>query len=173
MVIRGDIKVAPNNYVFERTAPSDLVALSRLINKGISSTAESRRRSIALLDGSKALDFVSLKFERCREQTSFQKNLFPERRWTMKDLRICISASIFLLALNLALAPILWAQARIPAKDSSSQVELDSLIETAMMQWEVPGLAVVVVKGGETVLLEGYGTRILGESLDVDADTYL
>ena len=89
----------------------------------------------------------------------------------MKDVKICIIATVFLL--TLALAPILGAQARLPAKDSSSQVELDSLIEAAMKQWEVPGLAIVVVKGDKTVLLEGYGTRILGQSLEIDADTYL
>ncbi len=89
----------------------------------------------------------------------------------MKDLRICIIASIFLPAL--ALAPILWAQARIPAKESSSQVELDSSIENAMEQWQVPGLAVVVVKGGKTVLLKGYGTRTHGGDLEINGKTYL
>ena len=50
---------------------------------------------------------------------------------------------------------------------------LDASIERAMEQWQIPGLAVVVVKDGETVLMKGYGTREFGKDLPVDEKTYL
>ncbi len=52
-------------------------------------------------------------------------------------------------------------------------VLLDTLIQTAMAEWEIPGLAVIVVKNGRTVLMKGYGARVLGTSLPIDAETYL
>ena len=53
-----------------------------------------------------------------------------------------------------------------------SDENLDSMIEAAMKRWEVPGLAVVVVRGDE-VILKGYGTRVQGQSASIDADTFL
>ena len=50
---------------------------------------------------------------------------------------------------------------------------LDANIEQAMKQWQVPGLAVVVVRDGETVLMRGYGSREAGKDLPIDEDTYL
>jgi len=87
----------------------------------------------------------------------------------MNDKRHYTIAGIFLLSLALTLL----SPACIPEDESSSEEVLDSRIESAMGQWEVPGLAVVVVTEGEIVFLKGYGIRILGESLDIDADTYL
>ncbi len=42
-----------------------------------------------------------------------------------------------------------------------------------MKQWQVPGLAVVAVKDGETVLMRGFGTREAGKELLIDDKTYL
>jgi CubicO group peptidase (beta-lactamase class C family) len=56
------------------------------------------------------------------------------------------------------------------AKDAS---ELDRNVASAMARWQVPGLAVVVVKDGQTVLMRGYGTRQYGSELEIDKDTYL
>lgn len=50
---------------------------------------------------------------------------------------------------------------------------LDDKIEQAMQQWQVPGLAVVVVKDGEAVLMKGYGTREAGKDLPINNKTYL
>ena len=50
---------------------------------------------------------------------------------------------------------------------------LDTSIEQAMRQWQIPGLAVVVVKDGETVRMQGYGAREFGKDLPVDEKTYL
>src|ERR1051326_9086050 len=48
---------------------------------------------------------------------------------------------------------------------------LDAYVEQAMKTFEVPGIAVAVVKDGEVVLAKGYGVRKLGESAPVDAHT--
>jgi hypothetical protein len=46
--------------------------------------------------------------------------------------------------------------------------DLDDYIRKSMAEWQVPGLAVVVVKGDETVLMKGYGTRVVSEDLEID-----
>ena len=55
-----------------------------------------------------------------------------------------------------------------------SQVDVDKLdryIEKAREAWDVPGLAVAVVKDGEVVLSQGYGVKELGKKDKVDANT--
>ena len=49
--------------------------------------------------------------------------------------------------------------------------DLDSYVAAAMRTFEVPGLAVAVVKDGEVVLTRGYGVRRLGETAPVDERT--
>jgi CubicO group peptidase (beta-lactamase class C family) len=48
---------------------------------------------------------------------------------------------------------------------------LDSLIEEAMTQWQVPGLAIAVVQGDEVIKLQAYGTRDIDRRLPVTTDT--
>ena len=48
---------------------------------------------------------------------------------------------------------------------------LDEYIREVMETFEVPGLALAIVKDGEVVLSEGYGVRRLGEPTPVDAHT--
>src|SRR3974390_3152083 len=48
---------------------------------------------------------------------------------------------------------------------------LDAYIEKARAEWQVPGLAVAVVKDGRVVLAKGYGVKQLGGREQVDADT--
>ena len=55
---------------------------------------------------------------------------------------------------------------------SDPNIGLDSRIINSMARWEVPGVAVVVVTG-DTVLMKGYGSRILGTSKPVNTETYL
>jgi CubicO group peptidase (beta-lactamase class C family) len=47
----------------------------------------------------------------------------------------------------------------------------DAVIADAMRTFEVPGMAVAVVKDGATVLAKGYGVRRLGDPTPVDART--
>jgi CubicO group peptidase (beta-lactamase class C family) len=48
---------------------------------------------------------------------------------------------------------------------------LDAYVECAMQKWQVPGLAIAVVKDGEMVLARGYGVRTLRQDEKVTADT--
>jgi len=49
--------------------------------------------------------------------------------------------------------------------------DLDEYIQRAMKTFDVPGVAVAVVKDGQVVLAKGYGVRRLGESASVDPHT--
>lgn len=49
--------------------------------------------------------------------------------------------------------------------------DLDRWVARAMRTFEVPGLAVAIVKDGETVVTKGYGVRRLGEPEPVDEHT--
>ena len=49
--------------------------------------------------------------------------------------------------------------------------QLDAFIAEAQREWPVPGLAVAIVKDGETVLEKGYGLREFGGADPVDAHT--
>src|SRR5262245_57346661 len=48
---------------------------------------------------------------------------------------------------------------------------LDPYVHEAMKKWEVPGLAIAVVKDGKVVLARGYGVCELGTDRKVTADT--
>ena len=49
----------------------------------------------------------------------------------------------------------------------------DDYVNTAVREWDVPGLAVSVVKDGKVVFSKGYGVRKVGESAPVDEHTLL
>lgn len=49
--------------------------------------------------------------------------------------------------------------------------KLDAYIEQSRQQWEVPGLSVAVVKGGEVILSKGYGVKSLDGARAVDENT--
>ena len=48
---------------------------------------------------------------------------------------------------------------------------MDPYIRQALEKWEVPGLAIAVVKDGETVLSRGYGVCEVGTDRKVTAET--
>lgn len=48
---------------------------------------------------------------------------------------------------------------------------LDKYIERGMKQWQIPGLAIAIVKDGKVVLMKGYGVRELGKEDKVDENT--
>jgi CubicO group peptidase (beta-lactamase class C family) len=48
---------------------------------------------------------------------------------------------------------------------------LDDYVEAARNEWQVPGLAIAIVKDGESVLTRGYGVRKVGGDHAVDAET--
>ncbi|MEZ5041071.1 MAG: serine hydrolase [Saprospiraceae bacterium] len=59
----------------------------------------------------------------------------------------------------------------IGQSDQAIITALDNYIEGARQQWEVPGLAVAIVKNGEVLLAKGYGVRSLTSEQKVDTKT--
>lgn len=57
------------------------------------------------------------------------------------------------------------------AQPSFVKDSLDAYIQRGLRDWDVPGLAVVVVKDGKTVVLKGYGVRDIQTKEPVNADT--
>jgi CubicO group peptidase (beta-lactamase class C family) len=53
----------------------------------------------------------------------------------------------------------------------NSTARFDALVERGRADWNVPGLAVAVVRDGKVLLAKGYGVRELGKPGAVDADT--
>ncbi len=61
--------------------------------------------------------------------------------------------------------------AQSPAPSASPPRDIDAWVTRAMQTFEVPGLALAIVKDDAVVLAKGYGVRKLGESTPVDART--
>lgn len=60
----------------------------------------------------------------------------------------------------------------VPARAAEPTPEaVDALAEAALKEFRVPGAAVVVVRGDQTVILKGYGVRAIGGNAPVTADT--
>jgi CubicO group peptidase (beta-lactamase class C family) len=57
------------------------------------------------------------------------------------------------------------------AGSAGAQTDVDPVVERARQAFEVPGIAVAVVKDGRVVLAKGYGVRKLGESAPVTPRT--
>ncbi|MGA8213895.1 MAG: serine hydrolase [Candidatus Sulfotelmatobacter sp.] len=72
--------------------------------------------------------------------------------------------SRLVVAVFVASAGSLWAQAAPPA-------DLDSYVANSMRTFDVPGMAVAIVKDGKIVLSRGYGVRKLGDATPVDEHT--
>lgn len=68
----------------------------------------------------------------------------------------------------IAFAAVLW---NVPALAAPPLADLDAYVRQTMQQWQVPGMAVAVVKDGKVVLARGYGVRELGKPDKVDADS--
>lgn len=90
----------------------------------------------------------------------------------MKNIRSILSYC--LLPIAYCLLPVacclfsLFSFAQTPSFITDS---LDSYIERGMKQWQVPGLAIAIVKDGKVVLAKGYGVRELGKNDKVDENT--
>ena len=69
----------------------------------------------------------------------------------------------------LVVASVLWVAAA--GQTVATRPDVDTLAARALRTFEVPGLALAVVKDGEVVVAKGYGVRQLGEPAPVDAQT--
>src|SRR3954451_7358028 len=67
-------------------------------------------------------------------------------------------------------AAVLFAAALCPAQNGGYDY-LDRVVESARKEFDVPGIAVAIVKDGDVVLAKGYGIRKLGESAPVTAQS--
>jgi CubicO group peptidase (beta-lactamase class C family) len=71
---------------------------------------------------------------------------------------------IFVLVFFVVTAAAVRAQNGLPA-------DLDDYAARAMKTFDVPGMALAIVKDGKVVVAKGYGVRKLGEATPVDANT--
>lgn len=77
----------------------------------------------------------------------------------------------FAIPIELGAVPPEDSIALAPDGVEKALASLPSIIEETMKHSGVPGMAVAVVHGGETVFARGYGVRELGKDAPVDADT--
>ena len=68
---------------------------------------------------------------------------------------------------------VLWLGAPFRAQTlpSAPPPDLDAYVQRVMRGFDVPGLALSIVRNGEVVVAKGYGVRRLGEPTAVDAQT--
>lgn len=76
--------------------------------------------------------------------------------------------TLIILCLAVFIFPVQAVQAE---EETNPLAGLDGYIEKGMADWELPGMALAVVKGDEILLMKGYGTRETGKDLPVDAHT--
>jgi CubicO group peptidase (beta-lactamase class C family) len=63
------------------------------------------------------------------------------------------------------------ALAQVALAQNGSLNGFDDYVQKAMKEWEVPGVAIAIVKGDQIVLAKGYGVRKIGEPAVVDEHT--
>ena len=67
---------------------------------------------------------------------------------------------------------LLCLSASFPAfARNAPPVDLDPYVARSMQTYQVPGIAIAIVKDGKVVLQKGYGVRKLGDPARVDANT--
>lgn len=77
----------------------------------------------------------------------------------------------FSIILVLAALPSLASLASSPPALPISPATIDTTVARAMKAFQVPGMAVGIIKDGKLVYAKGYGVRELGKPAQVDADT--
>jgi len=83
------------------------------------------------------------------------------RHMAMKSSCKWLRSSVLLFVLANAVA--------VPAQQVPA--DLDVYVAQAMKTFDVPGLSIAIVKGGNVILLKGYGVRKLGDPTPVDENT--
>jgi CubicO group peptidase (beta-lactamase class C family) len=83
---------------------------------------------------------------------------------------IILSIGIVLFSANL-FAQATTNNAALSAQPSFIKDSLDTYIEREMKRWQVPGLAIAVVKDGKVVVSKGYGVKEYGKSAKVNEFT--
>lgn len=71
----------------------------------------------------------------------------------------------------IALLITILAAAQFAAAQADPLAGLDEYVKKAMAEWEVPGVAIAIVKDDKVILARGYGVRKLGDPTPVDERT--
>lgn len=66
---------------------------------------------------------------------------------------------------------LLFAGVQLANAQATPPPGLDDYVNNALKEWQVPGLAIAIVKDDRIVLAKGYGTRELGKTVPVDERT--
>ncbi len=74
-------------------------------------------------------------------------------------------------AFLLLLTAVNFLHAQTPAPVTAPPADLDSYVAASMKTFDVPGMAVAIVKDGKIVVAKGYGVRKLGEPTPADEFT--
>jgi len=74
-------------------------------------------------------------------------------------------------ALTAWLIPLLFLSLSATASPTTPMEGFDDYVEQARQDWEIPGLAVAVIKDDAVVFEKGFGTRQLGKSKQIDTHT--
>jgi len=70
-----------------------------------------------------------------------------------------------------AVFAVAWGSGAGAAAQTSPPADLDAYVTRAMKTFDVPGIAVAIVKDGKMVFAKGYGVRKLGDPTPVDEST--
>ena len=87
------------------------------------------------------------------------------------SLTIALVAIVALTSVALTSAALTVVTAAAQSARTTPPAELDAWVARAMQTFEVPGLALAIVKDDAVVVAKGYGVRKLGEPAPVDART--
>src|SRR5216684_7619351 len=74
--------------------------------------------------------------------------------------------AFFHLFATLSLGISMWAQTA--ARPDAPPADLDAYVASSMKTFDVPGMAVAIVKDGKILIAKGYGVRKLGDPTPVD-----
>ncbi len=66
---------------------------------------------------------------------------------------------------------LMAALAQVALAQNGSLNGFDDYVKKAMKEWQVPGVAIAIVKGDQILLAKGYGVRKIGEPIAVDERT--
>src|ERR1700676_1946250 len=80
-----------------------------------------------------------------------------------------LGAAVWIMWMALLVMAAAWGT--VACAQSGPPADLDAYVTRAMKTFDVPGVAVAIVKDGEVVATKGYGVRRLGEAAKVDEHT--
>jgi CubicO group peptidase (beta-lactamase class C family) len=105
---------------------------------------------------------ADLRIDEGAAETDMEANM----RWRRENVILAILAGA------LSMGTIFGATGSTEGRGSTDRLAaLPPLVETAMEEWKVPGLAVGVVKDGEAIYMEGFGRRDIEKNLPVTPAT--